>query len=104
LNLLISPVPLRATVTSSSPLLSMTAGWPGKFDGDGLACMGHADLDALAGDLDAAAAGHLPLDGQARSREHDLQQQGRTTARTHGRKLTATVTATTAVISILTQP
>src|SRR5215472_12445812 len=32
-------------------------------DGDDLAGMGHADLDALAGDLDAAAGGDPPLDG-----------------------------------------
>jgi hypothetical protein len=33
-------------------------------DGDDLARMDHADLDALAGDLDAAAAGDPALDGQ----------------------------------------
>ena len=36
-----------------------------QFDGDDLPGVGQADLDALAGDLDAAAAGYLPLDGQA---------------------------------------
>lgn len=40
-----------------------------EFDGDGLAGMAEADLDALAGDLDAAAAGDLPLDGQAGLRQ-----------------------------------
>ena len=39
----------------------------GEFDGDGLACMSHADLDTLAGDLDAAPAGDPPLDDQSRS-------------------------------------
>src|SRR5262249_19172961 len=34
-------------------------------DGDDLACVGHADLDALAGDLDAAPAGDPPLHGLA---------------------------------------
>jgi hypothetical protein len=34
------------------------------FDGDGL-----GGVDALAGDLDAAAAGDLPLDGQAGLRQ-----------------------------------
>jgi hypothetical protein len=32
-----------------------------EFDSDGLARTGEADLDALSGDLDAAAAGDLPL-------------------------------------------
>jgi len=32
-------------------------------DGDDLSCVGHADLEALAGDLDAAAGGDPPLDG-----------------------------------------
>jgi hypothetical protein len=32
-----------------------------EFDGDGLAGVAEAGLDALAGDLDAAAAGDLPL-------------------------------------------
>ena len=34
-----------------------------QIDGDDLAGVGHADLDALAGDLDAAAGGDPPLDG-----------------------------------------
>jgi hypothetical protein len=33
------------------------------IDGDGFACVGHAHLDALAGNLDPAAARDLPLDG-----------------------------------------
>jgi hypothetical protein len=40
-----------------------------EFDGDGLAGVGEADLDALAGDLDSSAAGYPPLDGQAGGRE-----------------------------------
>ncbi len=40
-----------------------------EFDCHGLACVANADLDALPGKLDAAAAGHLPLDRQPRSRE-----------------------------------
>jgi hypothetical protein len=36
----------------------------GKLDGDCLASMAEADLDALARDLDATAAGDPPLDGQ----------------------------------------
>jgi hypothetical protein len=40
-----------------------------EFDCHGLACVANADLDALPGNLDAAAAGHLPLDHQPRSRE-----------------------------------
>lgn len=40
-----------------------------EFDGDGLAGVAEADLDALAGNLDAAAAGDLPLDGQAGLRQ-----------------------------------
>jgi hypothetical protein len=34
-----------------------------ELNGDNLAGVGEADLDALPGDLDAAAAGDLPLDG-----------------------------------------
>ena len=41
------------------------------LDGDGLPGVAEADLDALAGDLDAAPAGHPPLDG-ARSRRQRL--------------------------------
>jgi hypothetical protein len=40
-----------------------------ELDGDGLPGVGEADLDALAGDLDAAAAGYLPLDSSAGRRE-----------------------------------
>ncbi len=40
-----------------------------EFDADDLPGVGQADLDALAGDPDAAAAGHLPLDGQAGGRQ-----------------------------------
>jgi hypothetical protein len=70
LNLLISPVLLRGTIVISSPCWSMTCTvvspsstvtvWP---------CVANADLDALPGNLDAAAAGHLPLDRRPRSRE-----------------------------------
>src|SRR6185437_9459650 len=38
-------------------------------DGDGLARVGHAGLDALAGDLDAAPAGYPPLHGDGRWRQ-----------------------------------
>jgi hypothetical protein len=41
----------------------------GKLDGDGLASVAEADLDALACDLDAAAAGYPPLDCQAELRQ-----------------------------------
>jgi hypothetical protein len=37
----------------------------GKLDGDDHACVTEADLDVLAGDLDAAAAGYPPLDCRA---------------------------------------
>jgi hypothetical protein len=40
-----------------------------ELDRDGPRCVGHADLDALAGDLDAAAAGDFPLDGLGLWRE-----------------------------------
>jgi hypothetical protein len=39
------------------------------LDGHGLACVANADLYALPGNLDAVAAGHLPLDRQPRGRE-----------------------------------
>jgi hypothetical protein len=40
-----------------------------EFGGDNLAGVGEADLDALAGYLDAAAAGDLPLDSLGLWRE-----------------------------------
>ena len=40
-----------------------------EFNGDGLASVAEAGLDALARDLDAAAAGYPPLDCQAGRRE-----------------------------------
>jgi streptomycin 6-kinase len=40
-----------------------------EVDGDGLAGVGHADLDALPGDLDAAAAGDFALDAGAKLAE-----------------------------------
>jgi hypothetical protein len=42
-----------------------TQGGVAQFDGHGLARVGHADVDALAGDLDPAAAGDSPLDSLA---------------------------------------
>jgi hypothetical protein len=65
LNRVISPVPLRGTVVISSPLEPMTPqGSVAERNGDGLACVREAGLDALARDLDAAAAGHFPPNGQ----------------------------------------
>jgi hypothetical protein len=40
-----------------------------ELDRDSLAGVREGDLDALAGDLDAAAAGDFPLDGQRGGRE-----------------------------------
>jgi hypothetical protein len=48
-----------AHLSCGSPCWSMTRSGVAGFDGDGLAYVA-----ALPGDLDAAAAGHLPLDGQ----------------------------------------
>jgi hypothetical protein len=70
LNRLISPVLFLGTVVRSSLWPSMTRSvvspssmvtvWRG---------VAQAGLDALAGDLDAAATGDLPLDSQARLRQ-----------------------------------
>jgi hypothetical protein len=70
LNRVISAGLVRGTVVISSRCWSMTPqGGLFEFDGDRLAGVGEADLDALAADLDAAAAGDLPPDGQAGLRE-----------------------------------
>src|SRR5260370_28448115 len=50
-------------------LVDDAQGGVAELDGHGLPGVAEADLDTLAGDLDAAAAGHLALDGPAGRRE-----------------------------------
>lgn len=53
-------------------LIEDPQGGVGKLDADGLASVAEADLDALAGDLDAAATGHFSLDGAAGLRPYPV--------------------------------
>ncbi len=73
LNRMISPVLVRAAVVISSPLLSNDPqSGVAEFDGDGLVGRnGCSPPGFLPGDLDAAAARHLPLDSQPRSEPRD---------------------------------
>jgi hypothetical protein len=54
LNLLISVVPLRCTGDELAMLIDDPQAGAAEFNGDGLASVAEAGLDALARDLDAA--------------------------------------------------
>jgi hypothetical protein len=70
LNRLISPVLFLGTVVRSFAVAVDDAQrGVAEFDGDGAPGVRQADVDALAGDLDAAAAGYPALDDRAGGRE-----------------------------------